>query len=84
MLCLIRIGLATCQVGVHFDSSLRVSSEDKKILPPTGKKVQLGFFSLGALQFWEMALVFHYYLEKFGLNIFPNLKSQQIKYEKYF
>jgi len=42
----------------------------------------MGFFALRALQFWEMALVFRYYLGKFGLNIFPDLKSKQIKYGK--
>jgi hypothetical protein len=40
----------------------------------------LGFFALRALQFWEMALVFYFYLGKFGFNIFPDLKSKQIKY----
>jgi len=44
------------------------------------KKVHLGFFALRVLQFYEMALVFHYYLGKFGLNIFWDLKSKQIKY----
>jgi len=46
------------------------------------KKCTLRFVTLTALQFWEMALVFHYYLEKFGLNIFPDLKNKQIKYKK--
>jgi len=55
---------------------------DKIILPPTGKKVHLGFFELRPLQFWEMALVFCYHQEKFGLNIFPDLKSKQIKKKK--
>jgi len=34
-----------------------------------------------ALPFWEMALVFHYYLGIFGLNIYLDLKSKQIKYK---
>jgi len=46
------------------------------------EKVHLGFFALRALQFWEMALVFHYYLGKFGINIFPDLKGKEIKYKK--
>jgi len=29
-----------------------------------------------------MALVFHYYQEIFGTNIFPDLKDKQIKYKK--
>jgi hypothetical protein len=29
-----------------------------------------------------MVLVFHYYRGKIGLNIFPDLKSKQIKYLK--
>jgi len=29
-----------------------------------------------------MALFFYFYLGKFGFNIFPDLKSKQIKYEK--
>jgi len=29
-----------------------------------------------------MALVFHYYLGKFGINIFPDLKGKEIKYKK--
>jgi len=48
----------------------------------TGKKVHLGFFALRALQFWEMALFFYFYLGKFGFNIFPDLKSKQIKCKK--
>ncbi len=43
----------------------------KEILPPTGKR--------RALQFLEMAMVFHYYLGKFGLNVFLDLKSKKIK-----
>jgi len=44
------------------------------------EKSTLRFFALRALQFWEIALVFHYHLGKFGLNIFPNLKTKQVKY----
>jgi len=51
------------------------------ILPPTGGL--RFFFALRALQFWAMALVFHYYLEKFGLNIFPDLKSKQLNMKIY-
>jgi hypothetical protein len=40
------------------------------------------FFAFIALQFWEMALLFYFYLGKFGFNIFPDLKSKQIKYLK--
>jgi len=29
-----------------------------------------------------MALFFYFYLGKFGFNIFPDLKSKQIKYKK--
>ena len=47
------------------------------------KKVHLVFFALRALQFSERAQVFHYYLGKVGLNIFPNLKTKQVKYKKY-
>jgi hypothetical protein len=43
------------------------------------KKYTYVFFALRALQFWEMALLFCFYLEKFGFNIFPDLKSKQIK-----
>jgi hypothetical protein len=43
------------------------------------KKVHLGFFALRALQFWEMALFFYFYQGTFGFNIFPDLKSTQIK-----
>jgi len=46
------------------------------------KKVLLGFYTLRAFHFWEMALVFHYYLGKFGLKIFLDLKTKQIKYKK--
>jgi len=42
-----------------------------QITPSDRKKVHLGFFALRALKCWEMALVFHYFLGKFGLNIFP-------------
>jgi len=44
------------------------------------EKVHLGFFALRALQFLVMSLVFQYYVGKSGLNIFPDLKSTQIKY----
>ncbi len=44
------------------------------------KKSTLSFFALKAPQFWEMTLVFHYYLGKLGLYIFPDLKRKQIKY----
>jgi len=47
------------------------------LLPPAGKNT-LMFFALRALQFWEMALGFHFYLGKFGLNIFRNLKHKRI------
>jgi len=53
----------------------------KITLPPSGKKVHLCFFALRALQFWEMTLFFFYfYLGKIGFNIFPDLKSKQIKF----
>jgi len=38
-------------------------------------------FELRALQFLEMALAFHYYRGKFGLHIFPDLKSKQTKHK---
>jgi hypothetical protein len=40
------------------------------------------YFALRALQFWESALIFHYYRGKSGLNIVPDLKRKQIKYLK--
>jgi hypothetical protein len=57
------------------------SSFPSKLLPPT-RKSTLRFFTLRALQFWEMTLAFHYLVEKFSLNIFQDLKSKQIKYKK--
>jgi len=44
------------------------------------EKSTIMFFALRALQFWEMALVFHCHLGKFDINIFPDLKSKQIIY----
>ncbi len=65
-----------CKWGMHNNSY---------ILPPIGKIVQLGlFFALWALQFWEMALLFYFYLRKFGLNIFPDLKSKKKWIKKLF
>jgi len=52
------------------------------MLPPTGKSTLKLFFAFIALQFWEMALLFYFYIGKFGFNIFPDLKSKQIKYLK--
>ncbi len=57
---------------------VRKVSRKCHILSPTGNKVQLGFFALRALQFWEMALGFHYYLGIFGLSIFPCLNKLNI------
>ncbi len=57
----------------------------KKYTSSDRKKSTLRFFlSLWALQFWEMALLFYFYLGKFSLNIFPDLKSKQIKFIKLF
>ncbi len=47
------------------------------LLPPAGKNT-LMFFALRALQFWEMALGFHYYLGIFGPSIFPGLNKLNI------
>ncbi len=56
---------------------------DQNLLPPTGKKYTC-FFCIKAFQFWEIALVFQYYLGKLGLYIFPDLKSEQIKFTQFF
>jgi len=39
------------------------------------EKVHLGLFASRALQLREMALVLHFNLWKFGLNVFPDLKT---------
>ncbi len=57
-----------------------LNTYDKYFLRP--EKSKFSFFALRTLQFWDMALVFHYNLRKCGLDIFPVLKSKQIKYKK--
>jgi len=54
----------------------------KIILPPTRKKYTKVFSALSAFQFWEMALVFTYYLGKFAPYMYPGLKGKQIKHKK--
>jgi len=48
------------------------------VLLPQTRKSTISFFAFRALQFWEINF-FDYYLGKFGFNIFPDLKSKQIK-----
>jgi len=64
-------------------SHLKILSRRQSYTSSDRKKVHLGFFSWRVIQFWEMVLVFHYYLGKFGFNIFLDLKSKKIKWKKY-
>jgi len=61
---------------------LTTGSKSKLLFLTGPEKGTLKFFALRALQFWEMALVFYYYLGKFGFNIFLYLENKQIKYLK--
>ncbi len=48
------------------------------------EKIHLVLFALRALHIWEMALIFHHYLGKFGLNNWPPFINHQIFNSKEF
>jgi len=54
-----------------------------KTLPPTGKST-LRFFCIKSTSILGNGTVFYFYLEKFGFDIFPDLKSKQSKWKKIF